>query len=190
MKITLSSEPIDDLIHEYIVLGLFSDERPPRGYCGHADWRLNGLISKLIAKGTITGSSMERVLIQTNDRIPSAKVLLFGLGESTHLDYEKLYNAGHEVSQTLSEMGCDDFALDIPGAGRCSLEVSKMTKSFLSGLWDYVTDHPEKGGNLSPCILGEEGFIDEITLGIHEFKVDGKKGAAVEFFQGKEHRQA
>ena len=187
MKITLSSEPIDDLIHEYIVFGLFSDERPPRGYCGHADWRLNGLISKLIAKGTITGSSMERVLIQTNDRIPSANILLFGLGESTHLDYEKLYRAGYEVSQTVSDMGCDDFALDIPGAGRCALEVSKMTKSFLSGLWDYATDTPSKGGNLSPCILGAEGFIDEITLGKHQFKVDGKKGAAVEFFQGKEH---
>lgn len=181
MKITLSSEPIDDLTHEYIVFGLFSDERPPRGYCGHADWRLNGLISMLIAKGTITGSSMERVLIQTNDRIPSAKILLFGLGESTHLDYEKLYHAGYEVSQTLSEIGCDDFAMDIPGAGRCALEISKMTKSFLSGLWDYVTDYPEKGGNLTLRILGEEGFIDELTLGILQFKVDEKKGAAVDF---------
>ncbi|MEA3470379.1 MAG: M17 family peptidase N-terminal domain-containing protein [Thermodesulfobacteriota bacterium] len=189
MKITLSSEPIDDLIHENIVLGLFSDERPPRGYCGHADWRLNGLISKLIAKGKITGSSMERVLIHTNYRIPSPKILLFGLGESTHLDYEKLYHTGYEVSQTLSEMRCDDFALDIPGAGRCSLKVSKMARSLISGLWDYFSDHPEKWSILSPCILGEEGFIDEITLGIHEFKVDGKKGAAVEIFHGKEHRQ-
>jgi hypothetical protein len=172
MKITLSSEPIDDLIHEYIALGLFSDERPPRGYCGHADWRLNGLISKLIANATITGSSMERVLIQTNYRIPSAKILLFGLGESTHLDYEKLYHAGYEVSQTLTEIGCDDFALDIPGAGRCALKVSKMAKSFISGLWDYFADHPEKWGNLSPCILGEEDFIDEIALGMHEFEAN------------------
>jgi hypothetical protein len=187
MKITLSSEPIDDLIHENLALGFFSDERPPRGYCGYADWRLNGLISKLIAKGTITGSSMERVLIHTNYRIPSPKIFLFGLGESTHLDYEKLYHTGYDVSQTLSEMRCDDFALDIPGAGRCALEVSKMAKSLLSGLWDYFIDHPEKRSILSSCILGEEDFIDEITLGIHEFKVDGKKGAAVEIHQGKKH---
>jgi hypothetical protein len=172
MKITLSSEPIDDLIHENIVLGLFSDERPPRGYCGYADWRLNGLISKLIAKGSITGSLMERVLIQTNDRIPSAKILLLGLGESTHLTYEKLYHAGYEVSQTLTEMECDDFALDIPGAGRCALNVSKMAKSFISGLWGYYTDHPEKRGFRSPCILGEEGFMDEIALGMHEFEAN------------------
>lgn len=189
MKITLSSEPIDDLIHEYIVFGLFADERPPKGYCGYADWRLNGLISKLIAKDTITGSPMERVLIYTNNRIPSAKILLFGLGESTHLDYEKLYLAGYNVSQTLNKMGCDDFALDIPGTGRCNLEIAKMAKSFISGLWDYYTDHPEKGGPLSPCIMGEEDFMDEITLGIHEFKVDGKKGAAVEIIQGNKHGQ-
>ncbi len=188
MKITLSSEPIDDLIHENIVLGFFSDERPPRGYCGHADWRLNGLISKLIAGGTITGSSMERVLIHTNYRIPSPKILLLGLGESTHVDYEKLYHTGYEVSRTLSEMGCYDFALDIPGAGRCALEVSRMAKSFISGLWDYFTDRPEKRGILSSCILGEEVLIDEIILGIQEFKVDGKKGASVEFLQGTKHR--
>jgi hypothetical protein len=122
---------------------------------------------------------MERVLIHTKYRIPSPKILLLGLGESTHLDYEKLYQTGYELSQTLSKMRCDDFAFNIPGAGRCALEISKMANSVINGVWDYFSDHPGQGNSVSSCVLGEEDIIDEITLGIHAFKVERKKGAAV-----------
>jgi hypothetical protein len=185
MKITISSEPIDILNHESLALGFFSDERPPRGYCGYADWRLNGLISRLIAKGKITGTSMERVLIYSNQRIPSAKILLLGLGDSTLLNYEKLYETGYAISQILSDIRCDDFAFDIPGAGRCALEVSKMATAVITGLSDYFSDNPDKLNMLQICVLGEERFTDEIALGMHEFRVNTKKRSAIEISEVK-----
>ena len=51
MKIKISTASPDALDRETLILGFFSDERPPRGYCGLVDWRLNGMISAEIAAG-------------------------------------------------------------------------------------------------------------------------------------------
>lgn len=50
MKIKITTASPDALNHDTLILGFFSDERPPRGYCGLVDWRLNGIISTEIAR--------------------------------------------------------------------------------------------------------------------------------------------
>ena len=45
MKIKISHTSPEALSHDTLILGFFSDERPPKGYCGLVDWRLNGMIS-------------------------------------------------------------------------------------------------------------------------------------------------
>lgn len=45
------------------------------------DWRLNGLVSRLIAEEADPGISPERVLIESQRRIPPQKIVLFGLGK-------------------------------------------------------------------------------------------------------------
>lgn len=181
MRIKVSSEPLDVLTYESLAFGFFSDERPPRGYCGLADWRMNGLVSKLIAAGKITGAFMEKVLICSNHRIPSPKILLVGLGESTQLTYEKLYAAGHTISQTLGEIECVDFAFDIPGSGRCNLEVPKMAVTVVSGIFD-AENLKQGGGNVTSdmVVLSNRDFFDEIVLGMHEFKISVKDRIAID----------
>lgn len=175
MQIRISIKPLDIIKHEGLVLGFFSDERPPRGYCGLVDWRLNGMISTKIANGKITGIFMEKVLIAPHQRIPSSKVLLFGLGEATKLTYDTLYTAGHDISQTITKINCVDFAFDIPAIGRCNLEVPLMTEAMITGCFDFLFKNIEKWGSVSPCILGDESCLDEIVLGLHKFKVSVKE---------------
>jgi hypothetical protein len=69
MKITLSTDAPDLPKHKCLVLGIFSDEKPPRGICGLIDWRLNGMISQEIKQGRITGDFMEKILIPFPRRI-------------------------------------------------------------------------------------------------------------------------
>ncbi|HOO90423.1 MAG TPA: M17 family peptidase N-terminal domain-containing protein [Syntrophales bacterium] len=179
MKINVSSESLDVAAYDGLVLGFFSDERPPRGYCGFADWRLNGLISKLIVEGKITGAFMEKTLIFPNHRIPSSKLFLVGLGDSNYLTYEKLYTAGSTISRTLSDAECTDVAFDIPGSSRCKLDVSKMAVAIVSGLFDC--GDRKQGHQISEVVvLSDKRYCDEVVLGMHEFKVSMKNRIAVD----------
>jgi len=179
MKIKVSSESLDALACDGLALGFFSDERPPKGYCGFADWRLNGLISKLIVKSKITGAFMEKTLIFSNYRIPSSKIFLMGLGKSTQLTYEKLYTAGSTISQTLSEIECTDLVFDVPCSNRCNLEISRMTVAMVSGAFDFC-DREQKDVTSDMIVLSDGNFFDEVVLGMHEFKVSVKDRIAVD----------
>jgi len=170
MKIKVSSESLDALTYDSLAFGFFSDERPPRGYCGLADWRLNGLVSNLIAEGKVTGAFMEKVLITSDQRSASPNIFLMGLGESAQLTYEKLYTAGSTILQTMGEVECTNFAFDIPGAGRCDLEVPKMAVAVVSGVFESGTLNQEDAPS-DIVVLSARDFFDEIILGMHEFKV-------------------
>ena len=186
MKINVFSESVDILNCDILTLGFFSDERPPRGNCGRVDWRLNGLISHLIAKGKIEGAFMEKVLIAPNHRIPSSKILLIGLGDLVHLTYEKLYTAGHTISKTLSEIKSDNFAFDIPGIGKIDLDISKMSRSLISGFFDFLAENSRLSkGPVSTSILVEEDHLSEIILGMRKFKSDFKSRAKIDITKTK-----
>ncbi|MEA2014916.1 MAG: M17 family peptidase N-terminal domain-containing protein [Thermodesulfobacteriota bacterium] len=179
MRIKVLSESLDVINNEGLAIGLFSDERPPRGYCGFVDWRLNGLISKLIVEGRITGAFMESTLIDSDHRIPSSKIFLMGLGESTQLTYEKLYTAGFTISKTMSEIECTDLVFDIPGSGRCALEIPRVVIAMMSGMFDFCGRKP--GDKASDMIaLSDRHSFDEIILGMHEFKVIVKNSIAID----------
>ncbi len=181
MQIKVSSEPLKMLTHDTLVFGFFSDERPPRGYCGLADWSLNGLVSKLIVEGRVTGAFMEKILICSDHRIPSPKILLVGLGESAQLTYEKLHTAGHTISQTLDEMECVDFAFDVPGSGRCNLEVSRMAVTIVSGIFDSGNLRQWNYDAVSDMkVLSNRDFFDEVVLGMHEFKIRVKDKISID----------
>ena len=116
---------------------------------------------------------MEKVLITPHYRIPSSKILLFGLGESIQLTYDQLYTAGYLIGQTVMKINSNDIAFDIPGPGRCSLEIPKMTTAMISGFIDARAEGQDET-EISACILGDETYRDEIMLGANQFKVNVK----------------
>jgi hypothetical protein len=59
-------------------LGIFSDEKPPRGICGFIDWRLNGLISHQIKQGKIGGKFAEKVIFPLAHWVGNVNALRFG----------------------------------------------------------------------------------------------------------------
>jgi hypothetical protein len=156
------------------VVGCFADEKPPRGLCGFVDWRLNGLISRYMSQGTIRGTFMEKVLITPDRRIPSPKLLLVGLGESSALSYDGLYRVGRTIAETLSGIHCSEGAFDIPSPYRCGLNCSEMTQAMISGFADGVLTTASGSDSPAVSILGDDSYRDEITLGVNQFKVNVK----------------
>ncbi|MFB3926012.1 MAG: M17 family peptidase N-terminal domain-containing protein [Syntrophales bacterium] len=168
--IKIETARLDNLQSECLVLGYFSDERPPRGYCGLLDWRLNGMISRLMVSGKITGEYQEKVLIAPPKRIPSTKIMLLGLGEITGITYDILYTMGYVLSGAAAGLGWEKYAFEIPAAGRCPLQVPIMTEAVITGLYDFYATRGESWKYLSPILLSRESDLKEILLGLERFR--------------------
>jgi len=169
MKIKISTASPDTLNRDTLILGFFSDERPPRGYCGLVDWRLNGMISTEIAQGRVSGEYMEKLLYAFPKRIKTSRILLFGLGTRSELTYDRLYNAGYEMARTISGIRADDLALPIPVADR-GLKLSRIVEALITGLFDGFSCKPEELPSLRLEIPAKTDRTDEIRAGLDLFQ--------------------
>ena len=189
MQIKLTTESLDRLPHECLVLGFFSDERPPKGNGGFVDWRLNGLVSRLIAEGRIRGDFSERVLIDAHRRIPSQKVVLFGLGKRRELSLETLRDAGARMAETAVRIHSLDFAVEVPGAGRSLLDVAEMTTHFTTGMFDFLSGDVQHLTSVTPCLLSDESFFQKTLLGIHKLRLNVKDKVQIDIRIDREENE-
>jgi hypothetical protein len=169
MKIKISTASPDALSHDTLILGFFSDERPPKGYCGLVDWRLNGMISTAIARGRISGDFLEKLLYAFPKRVRVERLLLFGLGPIAELTFDRLYNGGYEMARTASGIRTDDLAIPIPAEGRGPLNLSGMAEALVTGLYDGFAGDPGGLAQLSLEIPAKPGNTGEIRAGLDRF---------------------
>jgi len=170
MKIKITTASPDALNHDTLILGFFSDERPPRGYCGLVDWRLNGMISNAIAGGRISGIFLEKLACAFPERIRVSRLLLFGLGALSELTCDKLYNAGYEMARTVIGIGATDLALPVPAAGRGPLSLDGMTEAMITGIFDGLGRAPEKLPTVILEIPGEPDHTRDTRRGVDLFR--------------------
>ena len=180
MHIRITTESPDTLMREGLALGFFMDERPPKGDCGLVDWRMNGLISRELARGHITGTFMEKILITSRSRIPAEKIFLFGLGLLSELTYDRLYLTGYHISETMDGLGCKDFAFNLPAVGRYHLSVPGMTEAMMTGCFDYVSKDIEKWAAFSTAILARESHLADVITGLENFKRNTRDVSVIE----------
>ena len=180
MRIRITTESLDNLSREGLALGVFLDERPPKGHCGFVDWRLNGMISRELARGHIAAAFMEKIMIASPPRIPASKILLLGMGTLAELTDDKLYQAGYHLSETMDGMLCNDFAFDLPAAGRCHLPVSAITESMSRGCFDFLSRDIEKWATSSTTILADESYLDDVVSGLHNFRINARDISIIE----------
>jgi hypothetical protein len=169
MRIKISTASPDSLACETLILGFFSDERPPRGFCGQVDWRLNGLISTEIAQRRLSGEFLEKAACAFPEQIQVSRLLLIGLGPLTQLTYDKLYNAGYEMARTVTGIGATQLGLPMPAAGRGPLQLSGMTEALITGLFDAWQHEPPREPVTEMEIPANAEQAAEIRLGIERF---------------------
>jgi hypothetical protein len=172
MQIHLSTEAPDRPRHKCLVLGIFTDEKPPLGIGGFMDWRLNGMISRELKQGRINGDFMEKILIAFPRRIGTEKILLFGLGKLSEANYDRIYTAAHHIARTVDEMLIDNLSFDLPGEGRSDLSVAGTTEAMITGFFDYFSENVNKLSAKSCCIVTSPANVEEVFLGIKNFKTN------------------
>jgi hypothetical protein len=170
MKITISTASPDALNHDTLILGFFSDERPPRGYCGQVDWRLNGMISREIADGRLTGAFLDKMLCAFPKRLRIARLLLFGLGSLAELTCERLYRAGGELAKTVQGIQTGELVLPIPAEGRGGLPLSGMAEALFTGLHDGFSPRPQERDALQVEIPVREASQEGVRAGLDLFR--------------------
>ena len=171
MEIIISSEPIDRQECPLVEAGFFEDERPLKGSAGLLDWRLNGTISREIIRGRITGRFKETIIIPSNGRIQSPKILLIGLGPAGRISYPKLREISGHLLHTLLKIDLFDFCCSIPHSKPYPLECSKAVEVWVEGVADALEFHDMSRGEIKMRIAEEDPWIDEALLGAQTAKV-------------------
>lgn len=171
MEVIISSEPIDRQECPLVEAGFFEDERPLKGPAGLLDWRLNGAISREIINGRITGRFKETIIIPSNGRIQSPKVLLIGLGPTGRISYPKLREISAHLLDTLLKINVLHFCCSIPHSKPYPLECSKAVEVWVEGVADALELHDMPGGEMKMRVVEENRWIDEALLGVQTAKV-------------------
>jgi hypothetical protein len=172
MQLNILTENPDLPKHKCLALGIFADEKPPRGICGFIDWRLNGMISREIKQERIHGEFEEKIIIPFLPRIGSEMLLLFGLGKVSDINYDKIYNASYLVTKTIDKMALDSFAFDLYGEGRLSLVTSNIVEAVVTGIFDFLSSDIEKLSRMKTCAITSSSSLQAFSQGIRQFKTN------------------
>ena len=180
MKIVLTITPIEKIFSQCSVCFLPEDMRPLKGAVGRVDWALNGLVSRLIGTGKVSGRFLESVLIRPGRYIAGEKLLLFGIGPYEACDAERVVQAGKRLIHVLGGLHVTDISLapPTPGKGPAPVDFAEfLTKGFLAeGENKDARAFLEKVNFAVSCVAEK---IDEILLGIQKAKVDYKRHFSV-----------
>jgi hypothetical protein len=108
---------LDEANVELCACGIWSDERPVRGFAGLLDWRLGGRISALLAGGFATGAEDEALLVPGKPHLPYEKVLVVGLGARADFGDDAFRRAVTRIASTLEGMHVRRAVVELPGRG-------------------------------------------------------------------------
>src|SRR5438045_3947757 len=86
MKLSLTTQPIDKIPAETVVLMHYEDDLPFKGMPGLIDWRLNGRISRVVQGKRFDGKAKELLLIPAEGRFKANEVILLGMGSKDNFN--------------------------------------------------------------------------------------------------------
>ena len=133
---------LDALRCEAIALPYFADERPLRGALGLADWRLCGLLSRMLGSGRLTGEPLETVLVPARPKLAVEKLFMFGLGARAALDDAGRTRAQQHMLDTLALARVRTTALVLPGRSAPGVSASDAFETFVRAAL-HRDDHDE-----------------------------------------------
>lgn len=180
MQVIISTESPDLPEHKCLALGIFPDEKPPRGICGFLDWRLNGFISREMKQGKISGEFSEKVIIPFPGRIGAEMLFLFGLGPLAEFTYERIYTSAYEIAGAVDGMLLNNFAFDLPGENRSHLATAGIVEAMMTGFFDYLANDIEKLADMTACMVTSSTTLKEISDGVQHFKANVRDMGSVD----------
>ncbi|AKF86520.1 peptidase M17 [Myxococcus fulvus 124B02] len=114
-----------------LCLFVAEDDRPLPATAGYVDWRLCGVLSRVLKGGFFSGVKDDWLLLPADGKLEVPRIFVVGLGARKALDAEGLHEALAEAGKVLSRAKVASVALEIPGGG--SLDDAARAEAFQKG---------------------------------------------------------
>lgn len=143
LRLTLARGSITDVGTEAIVVN-HVEGVAPAGAIGFVDQKLGGVLSALIAQGSLTGHAGRLFFVPTRDLLPSDLVVVVGLGTAEEFSVarearlERIRAVGRVVAQAAAILRLHTLASIVHGAGGGGLEVEEAAAAFVRGLFEEL----------------------------------------------------
>ncbi len=143
LRLTLARGSIGDVGTEAIVVN-HVEGVAVGGAASFVDQKLGGVLSALIAQGSLTGHAGRLFFVPTRDLLPSDLVVVVGLGTAEEFGVERksrlerIQTVGRVVAQAASLLHLQTLASIVHGAGGGGLGVEEAAHAFMRGLLDEL----------------------------------------------------
>ena len=167
--LTLSVEvgELERVDAELAATGFFSDDRPLRGQAGRADWRLCGLISRLLLEGRLRGERGEALLVPSAGSLRAPRLLLVGLGTRSQFQDSSLREAMRDLAARSLALGLRRVAIAPPGIA--PEQLADRVPVLLDGLFESIRASRADSLDLrlvTPHTEALDGFLESIETSL------------------------
>lgn len=117
MKVAVIHQSVTDFSGDAIIVNLFKGVKSPGGATGAIDRALNGLITKMIAQGELSGKLGQTAVVHTFGTIPADKVIVVGLGAADDFGAEEIRKAAGAAIKCARSIKANVVGTILHGAG-------------------------------------------------------------------------
>ncbi len=138
------------------------------------DWALNGLITRLIRDGRVTGEYFESTLILPKKLVACDKLLIFGMGRFEKCLPERIQEVGHKLFNILVNLRVRDisFSFQMPSKDLpAEIFAESFTKGYILSITQQDQDLQEFAEKMNLAVSTDKKLIDKTLLGVQKAKV-------------------
>ncbi len=180
MEFAVESGDITVSKADAIVVNLFEGVTKPGGGTGAVDKALGGAISDLIAAGETKGKRGEMTLIHTLGKMPTARVLVAGLGKADKLDLGAVRSVSAQASRFLRGKAVKSAATIAHGAGIGGLETKDCARAIAEGtLLGLYRFDKHKNPKQPPPALDLLTIVESDVARMDELRAGAEEGTAI-----------
>ena len=141
----------------------FEADRPLRGEAGRADWRLCGLLSRLVDDAHLRGRAGEAALVHTLGRLRAPRLVLLGLGAVAGFGALEVKAAARDAVHRAIALRAGSAALPLPGHWAGVLPITPTAAAVLRGA---ATALAEAGASLRLRLVVPQGSASKALAGL------------------------
>ena len=179
MEIKVIAGDITKIKADAIIVNFFEGMERLDGDIAVVDKALDGAISQLISQGEIKGKLNEITIVHSLGKLPTARVVVSGLGKQSELSPNKVRGAVAETCRWLRQKGIGNIATTAQGAGINDIGLEDaaqvVTEGALLGLYSFrrhITRENDKPGEIKQLsIVGSDEAKPRLEEGSNKGKV-------------------
>lgn len=143
MDISVKNQELAGILSNVLVIGIFEDDKTLSSGAKRVDEALLGLISEqIIKKEGFKAKFGDSVVVPTNLKIPSDKIMLAGLGKKKEFDTSKLCELMSKLIKQLDKtLGAKNISCELIGHQGANFDAQKcaeaMSIGILAGMYDF-----------------------------------------------------